>query len=80
MTGRFENGVWIEDPKPELEPMVMKVRIDIDDTQVRAFKSSIDEMTIALERIGKLAGIITDEPNKEDLEYARKVIEDWGKP
>jgi len=79
MTGHFEKGMWIEDPKPVPEPMTMKVKIDIDDTQVRAVRASIDEMTAALERFGKLTGIITCPPNAEDLAYARRVIEEWGK-
>jgi hypothetical protein len=42
MTGHFEKGAWIEDPKLPPEPMVMRVRIDVDDTQVQRLKATLE--------------------------------------
>jgi hypothetical protein len=51
MTGHFEKGAWIEDPKLPPEPMVMRVRIDVDDTQVQRLKATLEECEKTIDRI-----------------------------
>jgi len=51
MTGHFEKGAWIEDPKLPPEPMVVRVRIDVDSTQVQRLKATLEECEQTIDRI-----------------------------
>lgn len=54
MTGHFERGVWIEDAKPPQDPMVVRVKIEVDDSQVQAVKALLEEMQPLLDRIERV--------------------------
>lgn len=56
MTGHFEKGRWIEDEQPprEREPMIMRVKVEVDDSAVRALKSLLEEMQPLLDRIERV--------------------------
>lgn len=43
MTGCFEKGIWIEAPKPPIEPMIMRVKIDVDDSGIRKLKTAAEK-------------------------------------
>jgi hypothetical protein len=54
MSGHFEMGIWIEDPKPPIEPMVMKVKISVDDSDIQRAKQGLEAIhnlfTISLKK------------------------------
>lgn len=54
MTGHFEKGIWIEDAKPPQEPMVVRVKVNVDDSAVRALKALLEEMQPLLDRIERV--------------------------
>ena len=74
MTGHFEKGAWIEDPKLPPEPVVVEVRIDVDDTQVQQLKATIEALQQTIEFLCKGYEML----KKADLEYARQIAERWG--
>jgi len=54
MTGHFEKGIWIEDEKPALEPMVVRVKVEIDDSRIREVKALMEGMQPLLDRIERV--------------------------
>jgi hypothetical protein len=54
MTGHFEKGIWIEDAKPPAEPMIVRVKVEVDDTRVRALQALLIEMQPLLDRIERV--------------------------
>jgi hypothetical protein len=54
MTGHFEKGIWIEDAKPPQDPMVVRVKCEVDDSGIRRVKALLEEMQPLLDRIERV--------------------------
>ncbi len=35
MSGHFEKGAWVENPKSPIEPMMVNVKIKVDDSEIQ---------------------------------------------
>ncbi len=59
MTGHYEKGIWIEDsPQPrQVESMVVRIKVEVDDTQARAFLVLLKEMLPIMDRIGQFVEV-----------------------
>jgi hypothetical protein len=60
MTGHFKEGVWIEDPKPPREDLVMQVKVNVDDNQVKECLAMLKEMQPLLDRLDR----VTQDPKQ----------------
>jgi hypothetical protein len=58
MTGHFKRGVWFEDPKPPVEPMMIKVKVDLDTSDAEAsierFTKKLADLKVIYEQFSSL--------------------------
>jgi hypothetical protein len=65
MTGHFEKGIWIEDPKLPFEPLVVKVKVEVDDSQMKALQVLFTKIQSTSARIKRNLSVLRGKNGKE---------------